>query len=283
MHATAQVALGNATVWCVAPSTYEAVWGARFFEQLRLPGAESYPKRSAIHGVHWSWQMCDLHAVVGALHHLRGADTQQENPAWKMCHERIGLSKGDDVQIWLPPGAPPRNRRPRLRLFVGRRPGHWLDGRSVGVARRLDASDADLLTTDGAPAAEHDGVQAAAAAQPHGRRGIWSSLLVPVRYSVRMLATLSLLVGSGRLSFCESRAATRRRAPAPQRAGRLVHDGRAAPARAPTSSSRIPKFSCCNAISEDAMAEARLVEAVGDGVAGRLVHRVRPKGATLLA
>ena len=28
---------------------------------------------------------------------------------------------------------------------------------------------------------------------------------------------------------------------------------------------------------------ARLVEAVGDGVAGRLVHRVRPKGATLLA
>ena len=29
--------------------------------------------------------------------------------------------------------------------------------------------------------------------------------------------------------------------------------------------------------------EARLVEAVGDGVAGRLVHRVRPKGATLLA
>ena len=31
------------------------------------------------------------------------------------------------------------------------------------------------------------------------------------------------------------------------------------------------------------MAEARLVEAVGDGVAGRLVHRVRPKGATLLA
>ena len=44
-----------------------------------------------------------------------------------------------------------------------------------------------------------------------------------------------------------------------------------------------PKFSCCNAISEDAMAEARLVEAVGDGVAGRLVHRVRPKGATLLA
>ena len=58
-------ALGNATVWCVAPSTYEAVWPS-FFERLRsLPGAESYPKRSAIHGVHWSWQMCDLHAVVG--------------------------------------------------------------------------------------------------------------------------------------------------------------------------------------------------------------------------
>ena len=112
---------------------------------------------------------------------------------------------------------------------------------------------------------------------------VWSSLLVPVRYSVRMLATLSLLVGSGRLSFCESRAAS---ACAARRAGSAQGGwctmGGLRQLR-PDLFFPHPKFSCCNAISEDAMAEARLVEAVGDGVAGRLVHRVRSKGATLLA
>ena len=278
-------ALGNATVWCVAPSTYEAVWGARFFEQLRsLPGAESYPKRSAIHGVHWSWQMCDLHAVVGALHHLRGADTtQRENPAWKMCHERIGPTKATMCKFG------PRGRRLAAAargfdyLWVVDPDIGWTGDLSAWL-RAFDASDADLLTTDEPRRRPNTtGYKQQRLRNHMSDEEVWSSLLVPVRYSVRMLATLSLLVGSGRLSFCESRAAS---ACAARRAGSAQGGwctmGGLRQLR-PDLFFPHPKFSCCNAISEDAMAEARLVEAVGDGVAGRLVHRVRPKGATLLA
>ena len=96
------------------------------------------------------------------------------------------------------------------------------------------------------------------------------ALLVPVRYSARMLAALEALVRAGKLGFCETRA--------PSLCAAEPSWCTAAGMRSLRPDLFSPRFGCCNNISAHALlTRRRQWAALPEGrrpSLGRLVHRI---------
>lgn len=177
-------AIGSESVWCIAPQDYTAVWPTFFnrtVEGLANVGAtrQTYPKASAISGLHWSWLFCDVHGMVGAMRN--GLFASAEPPAYLWVWD-YDISWAGDVAAFVDAFADER--------------ADLLVTRSYGQAISTKNKQGQLIYS-----------------QFHVRtylndEDVRNALLAPVRYSRRMLAATRKLIHAGRGAFCETRGAS---------------------------------------------------------------------------
>ena len=183
--AALRATLGNDSVWCIDPSDHRAVW-PKFFsdavEGLARVGAtrQSYPKPSAIAGIHWSWLFCDVHGIVGALRH--GLFEAPQTPVDYLWVFDYDISWVGDLAAFID-------------AFSGE-PVDLLVAKSNGQALAHHNHDNHLVYSQ-FPIRNYLKDE-----QVH------SALLAPVRYSRRMLAATRTLIHRGRAAFCETRGAS---------------------------------------------------------------------------
>ena len=166
--------LGNSTVWCVDPRDHKAIWPKLYRDLTSFAATHrvSFPKPSAIAGIHWAWLLCDAHAIVGAYRNLH----RMPDHLWVFDYDITWV--GD------------------LSMFI----------------TAFDSNPADLLVAkdDGQAIARCNARGDVTYAQWQIRNylkddEVWSSLLAPVRYSRRMVEAMRELIGEGKLAFCETR------------------------------------------------------------------------------
>ena len=177
--------IGAAAVWCVDPALFERVWPAFFNELSALPTRERYPKAGAVGGWQWAWTQCDLHAQVGFWAYLIPALERG-----RFDTEARGWQRGVFFDyLWV------------LDWDVA-----WT-GDLARILKSFSSDTADFLSFD-APRAEKD--------EQHYKQQrlrnyledgqVRKALVVPARYSRRMLSAVRQLVASGRHAFCETRS-----------------------------------------------------------------------------
>ena len=169
--------IGNASVWCVAPSDHLAIW-PNFHRNISAFAAKAtnYRKPTAIGGIHWAWLLCDLHAMVGAYRHRLFAQPLAPEFLWVFDYD---ISWVGDLAAFI-------------RAF------------------EHDTSDLLVAKDNGQAVAKRNGRGDLTYAQVEVRNyldlgEVYSALLAPVRYSRRILAAMRGLVGDGSMAFCETR------------------------------------------------------------------------------
>ena len=258
---TLRSALGNESVWCLEPQDYSTVW-PRFFpavHQLADRHRSSFPKSTAIAGIHWSWLFCDLHAMVGAFKNSLFA------PTTPMA--RGGHLAGVPEFLWV------------FDYDIS-----WV-GDLAEFVEAFANDPADLLV------AKDQGV-ALAYLNDHGQQTyaqlpvrnyladseVHHALLAPVRYSRRMLAASRSLIASGKVAFCETRGVSL----CHQQAGWCQH--RSMQALRPELFNR--NFSCCKSHSERYSRERKMFWEqipIRERPPVQLLHRVKLDAKTPLA
>ena len=176
------------------------------------PGAEeelltpvgTYPKPSAIAGLHWSWLMCDAHALAGAIRsRLFEPPRRSPMPLWRWWSRLTGGGGGGfgGASSVLPPDY----------VWVFDYDIGWV-GDIASFIQAFDAIPSDLLVAkdDGRALDRTDGRGKSLYSQLPVRNylrdgDVHSALLAPVRYSRRMLSATRQLLSAGNLAFCETR------------------------------------------------------------------------------
>ena len=242
-------ALGDVGVWCIDPPAFSKLWPGFFDGVAKLPWTHPLPPpRQAPHwryrasnalGWHWAWAAaCDLPGLVGVL---------------------IRNSRGGELAAWW-----------KARGF------RWLWTLDWDVGWTGDL--AGILAAFGDQ--KHDYL---AGAPPHLADPTWfpffplrnhladhqvyQTLVVPQRFSRRMLDAVDASVRAGNLSFCEARSPS-----LCALHGWCTQDG-----LTELQPSLFGPFSCCNSISTAKLWEAQKVwHDSGSGrPPGQLMHRVR--------
>ena len=264
-----RAAISSESVWCLDPRDHAAVLPT-FFKSLEAfaPAHRSmYGKPTAIAGLHWSWIMCDMHAIVGAYRH------------------RLFGSAADSLAA--PPPSSSRLGRPHQQLSY-----LWVFDYDITWAGDLGAfvdafaaEPADLLVAkdNGHASSRKNHKGQITYAQFSVRNyladeAVYSALLAPVRYSARMLERTRGVVADGQLAFCETRGPSLCRAQPSWCTQRSMLELRPELFSA--------NFSCCKSHSERFSSEReqewrRLPEAARPPV--QLLHRVKLDGAAQVA
>ena len=228
-------ALGSYTVWCIDPPLYRKVF-PHIFSQLReVPTRERYPKKGAVDGFNWAWTQCDLHALVGYFGR----------------HE-------------------PRRFQPPDYLWVIDWDVAWT-GNLHRILRGFDRTRADLLTFDEVKAERDDRSYLQQSLRNYlSDDEVRKALIVPARYSRRMLGATKQLVASGKHCFCETRGPS------------LCHASRWCTQRAMQTlrPDIFGEYHCCNDIPLERVEEMQQAwrrNASANRPPGQLLHRVRGK------
>ena len=251
--------LGNATVVCVDPRRFVSTW-PNFFPTIATlpdshgrPAARTYYSAKSSHSgapVRWSWTSCDLHAFTAVLPQLRAAANSHKGGA-QDGHKGGGAAAPFDY-VW------------NIDYDIG-----WT-GDLAAILSAFDDERADLLTTDLPVRATAEIYEQLRVRNYMSDDEVYKALLVPARYSRRLLLGLDGLVSRGQHTYCEARAASFCRKSHSWCTYRGMRQLRPELFDA--------KFGCCNAISEAMLARMRQEdEAAGKpaGHPGKLVHRVR--------
>ena len=252
-------AVGADAVWCLDAARVEATFPGFFRSLATVPSEERFPrfaKAGSIAGFNWPWFACDVPALVST------AMAAALAPTWDY--------------LW------------QLDWDVA-----WV-GSLPAVLKTFDAFPSDLLTYEEAAAGAlpmhkgetkiggHVGLlnasshAAAGAYRQLGARNylqdaeVFKAMLVPARYSRRMLGSLRELVGNGRHAFCETRAPSLCKSAkwCYHRAMRLVAPQAFAPGA----------FGCCNKVSMGDVywrREQWAKEPLPTRPPGMLIHRVQ--------
>ena len=177
-------ALGEESVWCISPNDHVAVWPHFFSGAVRSLAKtgtilQSYPKSSAITGLHWSWLFCDVHGIVGALRNGLYATPRPPDYLWVFDYD---ISWVGDLSafIWAFASEP-------ADLLVAKSHGQALKHMNEHGQQTYSQFNVRNYLADG---------------------DVRSSLLAPVRYSKRMLAATRTLIHRNRSAFCETRGAS---------------------------------------------------------------------------
>ena len=251
--------LGNATVVCVDPQRFVSTW-PNFFPTIATlpdshgrPAARTYYSAKPSHSgapVRWSWTSCDLHAFTAVLPQLRAAANSHKGGA-QDGHKGGGAAAPFDY-VW------------NIDYDIG-----WT-GDLAAILSAFDDERADLLTTDLPVRATAEIYEQLRVRNYMGDDEVYKALLVPARYSRRLLLGLDGLVSRGQHTYCEARASS------------FCHKSHSWCTYRGMRQLRPElfdaKFGCCNAISEAMLTRMRQEdEAAGKpaGHRGKLVHRVR--------
>jgi len=172
-----RAALGAASVWCVDPPLFERVWPGFFRQLAKLPTRDRYSKRGAMGGWNWGWTQCDLHAQVGFWAHLLPGQAGS------------GASGREPDFLWV------------LDWDVA-----WT-GDLARILKSFSVDRSDFLSFD-APRHEmsDDHYRQQKLRNYLSDSQVFKALVVPARYSRRMLGAVRKLVASGRHAFCETRS-----------------------------------------------------------------------------